>query len=104
LRCSLKHAWEINTFYYFVKPKDLLLTKSVVEITHDVCEQQQCFAISSDVLMKNVSVSIEGESINLSDNYFDLMPGEPKTIYLPRHMHIKNLEKKIKITSLVDTY
>lgn len=64
----------------------------------------KCITVKSDVLMKDVFLSFEGESVNFSDNFFDLLPNETKTIFLPANTVIKNLDKKIKIKSLVDTY
>ena len=108
LKCSLKqsdnYTSDASSIHYFVKPKDLQLIKPQFNIAEDICEQVQCFTLSSDVLMKDVCVSIEGETINLSDNYFDLLPGEGKIIYLPRHVRVKHLVKKVKIKSLIDTY
>jgi beta-mannosidase len=93
-----------NAIHYFVKPKELALTKGNVEIIENSYGKCQCFSIKSDVLLKNVMISIEGETFNLSDNYFDVLPNESKTIYLPKHFRTKNLKKKIKLVSLVDTY
>jgi beta-mannosidase len=108
LKCSIGqfegHISDIVNLHYFVKPKDLALTKGSVEIIENICEQRQCFSIKSDVLLKNVMISIEGETFNLSDNYFDLLPNEVKNIYLPKHYRTKKLKKKIKLVSLVDTY
>ncbi len=108
LKCSIGqfegHISDIVSLHYFVKPKDLALTKGNVEIIENICEQRQCITIKSDVLLKNVMISIEGETFNLSDNYFDVLPNEAKTVYLPKFFRIKNLKKKIKLVSLVDTY
>lgn len=93
------------TYYYFAKPKNLKLNKTKVQIFETTCaEGVQCFTLSSDLMAKNVFVSIKGESVNLSDNFFDLLPGQPKTITLPAGKKIGRLKKKLIIKSLVDTY
>lgn len=95
------------TLHYFVKPKELKLLNPDVMFSQGEGLFSPVFTIKSNVLMKDVFLSIEGESINLSDNYFDLLPNETKTIYLPyspKSFNIKNLDKKIKIKSLIDTY
>jgi beta-mannosidase len=108
LKCSLissgDYISDMSNMYYFVKPKDLELVKPRFIISENSCENVQCFKITSDVLMKDVCISIDGEMINLSDNYFDLLPGVGKTIYLPAGKKINHLGKKIRIRSLVDTY
>jgi beta-mannosidase len=102
---SFKHDNElIKTNYYFVKPKELQLVKGAVNIKENIGIEAQSFTIKSDVFLKDVFISIDGESLNFSDNYFDLLPNETKTIFLPQNIHILDLEKKIKIKSLIDTY
>ncbi len=93
------------TLHYFVKPKELKLLNPDVMFSQGEGLFSPVFTIKSNVLMKDVFLSIEGESINLSDNYFDLLPNETKTIHLPyspESFNIKNLDKKIKIKSLID--
>ena len=107
LKCKFimmgRHVSEVRTLHYFVKPKDLKLVKADVQFSLGDGLYSQCITLKSDVLMKDVCVFIEGESINLSDNYFDLLPNEPKTIYLPAFEYVKNLDKKVKIKSLINT-
>lgn len=97
-----RHVSEATALHYFVKPKDLKLFDANVQFSEYCGGLTQCFSIKSDVLMKNVFLSIEGEAISLSDNYFDLLPNETKTIYFRTNKKIKNLDKKIKIKSLID--
>lgn len=93
-----------NTLYYFLRPKELHLNKTKVQVQETPGQRSQCITLSTDVLAKNVFVTIKGESVNLSDNFFDLMPGQPRTICLPPGRKIRHLEKKVIVRSLVDTY
>lgn len=93
-----------NTLYFFVKPKELNLIKPAIEIGKRKCSECQCFSISSDVLMKDVFLTIDNKPVRFSDNFFDLLPNQEKIIYLPKNVKIRNLEKKIKVASLLDTY
>lgn len=110
LKCTVSDSAEftsgknMSSLHYFVTPKNLNLQKPDLRISVEVCGGAQCFFLQTDVLMKDVHVSIEGESINLSDNYFDLLPGFGKTIYLPRGVKVSNLAKRIRVRSLIDTY
>lgn len=106
LKCKFimkgRHVSEVSALHYFVKPKALKLLKSDIQYSEANIWNRQCFSLKSDVLMKDVCISIDGESLNLSYNYFDLLPNETITIYLPPYTNIKNLDKKIKIKSLID--
>lgn len=95
---------EINALFYFVKPKDLQLLSPLISIEKRSYGKDQCFVLSSDVLLKDVFITIDGKPVQLSDNYFDLLPFQEKIIYLPKGLRIKKLEKKIKIKSLKDIY
>ena len=65
--------------FYFVKPKDLSLFKPEIKITIEKEDNHFVLVLLSDVLAKNVFVDCHAEG-KYSDNYFDLIPGEEKTI------------------------
>jgi beta-mannosidase len=105
LKCSLVGNSEtFETVHYFAKPKELLLRRPQISVIKPFCDEQQCVKLLSDVLVKDLFVYIEGEDLHFSDNYFDLLPGQEKTIYLPKGVKIKRLHKKIKLKSLNDIY
>ena len=83
----------INSLYYFVKPKDLKLTKPTIKINKidDVTIE-----VSSDVLAKNVYLSSD-ESTFFIDNYFDVLPNEKVIVKLSKPV------ENIEIKSLFDT-
>ena len=83
----------VRTNYFFAKPKDLALQKPSVAIKRI---NEQTIEISTNVLVKNVFLSAESETL-FSDNYFDLLPNEKRIIKLSKPV------KDIKVTSLFDT-
>jgi len=84
---------EVQSQYFFVKPKDLKLQKPNIQIrTIDDFTVE----ISSDVLAKDVFLSSENE-VFFEDNYFDLLPNEKRIIKLSKEV------KNIKVKSLFDT-
>lgn len=70
-----------KSYYYFAKPKDLKLPKG--EITKEITKTKDGFSITiqSKVLQKDVFLSTNLKG-HFSDNFFDLMPNETKTIFL----------------------
>ena len=64
-----------KSLFYFVKPKDLKLSKPNIKIR---VVDNTTIEISSDVLAKNVFLS-SGNAF-FSDNYFDLLPNEKRNI------------------------
>lgn len=65
--------------HYFARAKDIPLSKPVITVTEVPGSSGQSFTLSSDVLARGVHLTVEEEGI-FSDNYFDLLPGEPKTV------------------------
>lgn len=90
---SLKSGKTGKTLYYFVKPKDLKITKPTIKINKidDVTIE-----VSSDVLAKNVYLSSD-ESTFFSDNYFDVLPNEKVIVKLSKPV------KNVVVKSLFDT-
>ena len=84
---------EQSSNHFFVKPKDLKLTKPEIKIkTID----ELTLEISSDVLAKNIFLTSENE-VFFEDNYFDLLPNEKRII------NVSKTAKNIKVKSLFDT-
>jgi beta-mannosidase len=69
----------VKSYFYFVKPKELVLPKG--EIEKDIIKTANGFSITikSAVLQKEVFLFTD-EKGHFSDNFFDLLPYETKTI------------------------
>lgn len=55
-------------------------------------------------LRAGVYLSVEGETAHFSDNFFDLMPGETRTVRVASELNAKELARRLKSMSLADTY
>jgi len=90
---------------YFAKFKNLILPEpQLQQELRNYTEFAAEITLSSPVLIKNLFLESDLD-IRYSDNYFDLLPNQPKTIRLFYH-HIpkENLLKNIKFKSLYNTY
>lgn len=67
--------------YYFRVPKELQLERSNLETTLKAVEDGYALTISANTFVKNLFVQTDLEG-NWSDNFFDLLPNENKTILL----------------------
>ncbi len=92
-----------SNLYYFVPPKDLLLTAPNIKSTI-VSSKKGLITIelTCERLAKNVFLSIDKESGFFTDNYFDLLPGEKVIVYFVTHEKIENYLDILKIISLVE--
>ena len=90
---------------YFKSPKMLNLPN--VDISFEIFESKDNYEIilKSQNLAKNVFISsiLTG---NFSDNYFDLLPGDKKIIFIDKNgfKDFKLFKSSVKVISLRDTY
>ncbi len=86
---------------YFVEPKDLELKKPKIE-RYTKKEGDKVFLIlKTDTLAKDVFITFNGQSVPLSDNYFDLLPLTEKWLELKQpDVDLETLE----IKTLFDSY
>ncbi len=84
--------------WFFVEPKHLQLPASKVSASVQKIENGKAhLSICSDMLAKNVRLEVEGEDVLFDDNYFDLDPGEPRSISLTSRQAASELERAIRI-------
>jgi beta-mannosidase len=102
---QLKNDKEIfaENIFYFYTPKDLNLEKPNIKMNVAKNDNGYSIELSTDKLAKDVYLSID-EDGSFTDNYFDLIPGIVKKIELKTKKEIENLENKIKVISLVDSF
>lgn len=65
--------------FYFVKRKDMNLSKPEIKISKEKNGDHYILNLVSNTLAKNVFVDCKADG-KFSDNFFDLIPGEEKTI------------------------
>jgi beta-mannosidase len=92
--------------HYFVPEKEIRLQRSVINIMETPDSGGLSFTVTSDVLARGVYLTSEDEGI-FSDNYFDLLPGQPKTITFSKRGNdgrdwIPGAPKGLKVQSMVD--
>lgn len=92
-----------SNLFYFASPKDLKLPKPVITKLVTVSDQGYSITLTSDKLAMDVYLDTD-EKGRLSDNYFDLLPGEKITVSFKTKEKIENFGDKLKIFSLTDSY
>ncbi len=60
--------------------------------------------LRSPVLARDVYVSFGDADVELSDNYFDLLPGEAMVVKVTASTDLQHLEQALKIDSLTDAF
>jgi beta-mannosidase len=93
-----------ENFTYFTYPKDLQLEKPVIAIAAKKVKAGYELSLSTSTLAKNVCLTCADVNGFFTDNYFDMLPGEPTTIIFQTQTALKDAAKKFTAVSLVDMY
>ncbi|NSL88593.1 glycoside hydrolase family 2 protein [Chitinophaga sp. Mgbs1] len=98
-----------RNIFYFVPAKDMQLPQPEISVTFG--KQQSggdylYMTVHADKLARNVSLELEGASPEerFEENYFDLLPGETRTIRVFTTRNPVAVKAALKVTSLVDSY
>lgn len=89
--------------YYFEPPRKLLLSNAKISLRVRQVNEGYALTLESPRLAKNIMLSANADGA-FTDNYFDLLPGERRTVLFKTETILDEPEKAFLIKSLVDTY
>lgn len=92
-----------DNVFYFAAPK--LLALPVPGITATVNENKGVISVTlkTQGLAKNVYLLLNSDNTShFSDNYFDLLPGEEKTVNITTVNGLQTVKQQLSVTSLAD--
>jgi beta-mannosidase len=89
--------------YYMVPPKKLTLPKANINLQVEQVTEGYKLTLSSERLAKNVFIGTEADGF-FNDNYFDLLPGEKKTVIFKTERILDDMKNSFTTKSLVDAW
>jgi beta-mannosidase len=89
--------------YYFEPVKDLVLEKPMITKTISKIPDGYRITLTSNKLAKNVYL-VSGQKGSFSGNFFDLLPGETRSVTFSTKDRNNTFEGSLKIMTLADTY
>jgi beta-mannosidase len=89
---------------YFRNAKELKLAPPQIQYLFSVSGKSITLELESKSLAKNVFIDFGDMNVKLSDNFFDLIPGDKKMIAIGNIDNVESLKKMIKVKSLFDSY
>src|SRR5262249_3514339 len=89
---------------FFDTMRNLSLPAPTIESNISGSAGDYTITLRSPALARNVYLSFGELDLQPSDNYFDLIPGEPTTIHLMTKAPIEQVKSSLKITSLTDAF
>ncbi|WP_234367690.1 beta-mannosidase [Parabacteroides pacaensis] len=95
---------EISNNYFLTRFKDIDFPKATISTDIVAAKDGFNITLSSDVFARGVFMSINGIDNFFSDNYFDLLPGESRTIHVTSSLDQEAFAKQLKVQSICDAY
>jgi beta-mannosidase len=89
--------------FYSNPVRELTLPKPTIKHVVNAVNGGYEVTISTDKLAKNVYLQTDVDGF-FQDNYFDLLPGESKKVLFKTQIVATELEKLMRVTSLVESY
>jgi beta-mannosidase len=93
-----------NLVFFDVTHNVQLPVKPNIEATLNQKGEGYTVTLQAPQLARSVYISFGDLDVESSDNYFDLLPGEPVTVILKSAAAIDQLKDSLKITSLTDAF
>ncbi|MDR1937674.1 MAG: glycoside hydrolase family 2 protein [Tannerellaceae bacterium] len=90
--------------YFLNRYKDINFPKANIRKTSVASGDGFDVTLESDVFARGVFLSMEGIDNFFSDNYFDLLPGEPVTIHVTTSLDKASFDRQLKSGSISDAY
>ena len=90
--------------YFFTRYKDIEFPQANIQFTSVPAAGGFDVTVTSDVIARGVFLSIDGIDNFFSDNYFDLLPGDPVTVHVTTTLDKASFDKQLKIESIADAY
>jgi beta-mannosidase len=89
---------------YFLPYKDLHLPPAVIQAKWVTVEGKPALQLSSATLARDVDIQTGSLDADPSDNFFDLLPNQPKTIEFRGAAAPDQLRQSVRIMSLTDAF
>ena len=89
---------------YGVKQKDMAYRKPNLSVTSTPSGDGYDVTIGTDIFARGVFLSLDGIDNFFSDNYFDILPRESRTIHVTTSLPHDAFRQQLKTITLGDTY
>jgi beta-mannosidase len=89
---------------YLAPTKEVHLKPALLAVNSDGANGKYVVRITSPVLARSVYLSFGSLDVQVSDNYFDLLPGETREITVNSAGSLDALKSQLHVISLTDAF
>jgi len=93
-----------RNLYFFAKMKEVRLPKPEIKASIESAGNAYRVALQSSHIARDVYLSFGDFDVKFSDNYIDLLPGEPVQIEVTSKASLDQLRQAMKVVSLYDAF
>ena len=96
-----------KTYYniaYPLRQKQMNYPRPNITTAIDPVAEGFSVSITTDVFARAVFLKTKGISDFFSDNYFDLVPGQRRTVHLRTDKSLAQIQQELEVITLADTY
>ena len=90
--------------YFLVKQKEMNYPKATISHEITLIEGGYRLTLNSDTFARAVYIATGDADATFSDNFMDIVPGQPVTIDIKTELGLDTFQKQLKIISLPDAY
>tara|TARA_R110002126_G_scaffold30602_2_gene99821 strand:+ start:8339 stop:10804 length:2466 start_codon:yes stop_codon:yes gene_type:complete len=101
--CKIEGKIVAENTIHFVPEKELKLQKPELKIETEKVANGYEVKIASNTMTKEIFLSVAAEG-RFSENYFDVMAGQSKTIFFETEVNIENFKDALKTYTLTDSF
>lgn len=94
----------VKSNYFLTRYKDIDFPKANINLQSVAIENGYEVTVNSDVYARGVFLSIDGIDNFFSDNYFDVIPGEPVKISVTTTLDKATFDKQLRSVCISDAY
>lgn len=94
----------VKNNYFLTRYKDIDFPKANINLQSVAIENGYEVTVNSDVYARGVFLSIDGIDNFFSDNYFDVIPGEPVKISVTTTLDKATFDKQLRSVCISDAY
>ncbi len=89
---------------FFDRTRNLALPVPAIQADWSGSAGAYALRLQSPALARHVYVSFGDNDVEVSDNYFDLLPGEPVTLQLKTKLDLTQLRRSLQLRNITDAF
>jgi beta-mannosidase len=93
-----------RNIFLFDRVRHLMLPSPSIQVEVTGGNGSYALRLQSTILARHVYASFGDNDVEVSDNYFDLLPNEPATLQVKSKADLEEIRKSLKVRNITDAF